>query len=305
MPDKKNNISRKEFIEKSCAGILAYGLTKNIPVQVSEKNKKSSAQFRILGRSGIKVSLVGFGASRTMEPSLVKIALDSGINFLDTGRAYNNGRNEIMIGKVIKGIRDKTIIQSKMGIRFRGNKIKNVSPGKIEKKMQSLLEASLKALQTDYIDIMLLHGAADTELIENETVMNFLSAAKKKGQIRACGFSSHKNQIELLRTANKTNFYDVIMVPYNHKGSYIHMLSGGYGEWDQKALESELKKAHQNNIGLIAMKTASGGPYSPDGKSKPSYKDALKWLLNHEYIHTVAVAMGNMGEISENIQAMT
>ncbi|MFC1558501.1 aldo/keto reductase [candidate division KSB1 bacterium] len=302
---KKKNISRKEFLEKSCAGILAYGLTKNVPVQVAGEDKRNIAEYRTLGRTGIKVSSVGFGASRTMEPSLVKIALDSGINFLDTGRAYYNGRNEIMIGKVLKGIRNKAVIQSKMQIRFRGKSIKNVLPGEIKKTMQSSLETSLKALQTDYIDIMLIHGASDVELIENETVMNFFSAAKEKGIIGTCGFSSHANQIELLKTANKTKFYDVIMVPYNHKGSYIHMNSGHYSEWDQTALEIELKKAHKNNIGLIAMKTTSGGPYSPDKKSKPTYKDALKWLLNHEYIHTMAVAMGNLDEINENIQAMT
>ena len=82
------------------------------------------------------------------------------------------------------------------------------------------------------------------------------------------------------------------------------MNSGYYSEWDQEAIEVELKKAHKNNIGIAAMKTTSGGPHSPDGKSAPTYKDALKWLLNHEYVHTTAVAMGNIDQIGENVQAM-
>jgi len=170
--------------------------------------------------------------------------------------------------------------------------------------MYSSLKERLKALQTDYIDILLIHGANTVDIIEHEAVMDFFRVAKEKGQIRACGFSSHDNQVELLKAANKSKFYDVIMIPYNHKGSYRHSKGGHYREWDQQALESELKKAERNNTGIIAMKTCSGGPYSPDGRSKPSYKAALKWVLNHSYVNTMAVAMGNVKEITENVQAM-
>jgi len=170
--------------------------------------------------------------------------------------------------------------------------------------MYSSLKESLKALQTDYIDILLIHGANTVDIIKHEAVMDFFRVAKQKGQIRACGFSSHDNQVEILKAANKSKFYDVIMIPYNHKGSYRHSKGGHYSEWDQQALESELKKAERNNIGIIAMKTCSGGSYSPDGRSKPSYKSALKWVLNHSYINTMAVAMGNVKEINENVQAM-
>jgi predicted aldo/keto reductase-like oxidoreductase len=176
------------------------------------------------------------------------------------------------------------------------------------KKMRNMLEVSLKeslkALQTDYIDIFLMHGASKVAIIEHEAVMDFFRVAKEKGQIRACGFSSHDNQVALLKAANKNKFYDVIMIPYNHKGSYIHSQGGHYREWDQHALESELKKAEHNSIGIIAMKTCSGGPYSADGKSNPSYKAALKWILNHSYVSSMAVAMGNVKEINENVQAM-
>ncbi len=170
--------------------------------------------------------------------------------------------------------------------------------------MQSSLTESLKALQTDYVDIMLIHGASSLDIINHETVMDFFGAAKKKGQIRACGFSSHENHVELLKAANESKFYDVIMLPYNHRGSYNHSRTGRYSEWDQPALEAELKKAEKNDIGIVAMKTCSGGPYSPDGKSKPSYRAALKWILNHSYINSMAVAMGNMKEIDENVPAM-
>jgi len=310
MVERDNNkITRKDFLKKSCAGLLTLNLLRESPVILSKKQKieQLSQEYRTLGRTGIKVIPLGYGASRTQEPSLVKTVLDKGINFLDTGRSYYNGQNEIMIGKVIKGIRKKVIIQSKVKIpiKEKGKELQSAETSKrIKNIMQLSLDESLKALQTDYIDILLIHGADNVDIINHESVMEFFRQAKKKGQIRACGFSSDTNNVELLKAANENNFYDIIMVPYNHKGSYIHSVNGRYKEWNQSALELELKKAYQNNIGLVAMKTCSGGPYSPDEKNKPSYKEALKWVLNHSYIHAMAVAMANRNEINEDVQAI-
>lgn len=311
MENCNKKLSRKEFLKKSCSGLLAYGFLKessSLSLNEQKTDKQTASGYRVLGKTGIKVIPVGIGASRTMEPTIVKTAIDKGINFFDTGRSYYNGQNEIMIGKVIKGMRKEVIIQSKFRINImeRGDILKSTEVSKkIKNIMQSALDESLKALQTDYIDILLIHEANDVDLIYHKEVMEFFTQAKKKGQIRAYGFSSHKNQVELLRAENRNKFYDVIMIPYNHKGSFIHSKNGQYSDWEQPVLEIELKKAHQNNFGLVAMKTCSGGPYSPDNESKPSYKEALKWILNHNYVQTMAVAMLNMKEINEDIQAMS
>jgi aryl-alcohol dehydrogenase-like predicted oxidoreductase len=305
-----NTLSRKEFLKKSSKGLLALTLLGKIPLSLLPARRayaKASLAYRTVGKTKIKVAPVGFGVSRTMEPALVKSALDKGMNFFDTGRNYYNGQNEVMLGKVVRGIRKEVVIQSKALVLLKGGKeIYKTMEGsrKIRNMMEVSLKESLKALQTDYIDIFLIHGANSVAIIEHETVMEFFRKAKESGQIRACGFSSHDNQVALLKAANKGNFYDVIMVPYNHKGSYVHSQGGHYREWDQRALESELKKADHNNTGIIAMKTCSGGPYSEDGKSKPSYKAALRWVLNHSYVSSMAVAMGNTTEMNENVQAM-
>jgi len=307
---RDNLITRKEFLKISAAGLLGVGLFGKAPRLLAkplEKQAQKMPEYRILGRTGIKVSAVGYGASRTLEPSLVKGPLETGINFFDTGRRYFRGQSEVMVGKVIKGIRQKVIIQSKMRIRPAGSE-EALDTQEIRKSLRTMMETSLNkslhALQTDYIDIMLLHGASTTEVINNDTVMEFFLEAKRKGKIRACGFSSHSNQLELLRDVNGSKFYDVIMVPYNHKGSYIHSRAGYHSEWNQPALEDELKKAENNGIGIVAMKTCSGGPYSSDGVMKPTFKDALKWILSHSYINTMAVAMANIREIKEDVQAM-
>jgi aryl-alcohol dehydrogenase-like predicted oxidoreductase len=307
--NQDNSISRKEFLKKSAAGLAGFSLINTLPPRLfgsSEEKIKTGSEYRILGKTGLKVTTVGYGASRTMDQALVKRALDKGINFLDTGRTYFGGQNEVMVGKVIKERRKDIIVQSKMrvSIKEKGEKLQSK---KVKKKIQTMMDSSLnkslKALQTDYIDIMLIHAANSVDIINHEVVIDFFRNAKKKGQIRAYGFSSHTNQVELLKAANKNKSYEVIMVPYNHKGSYIHSNSGKYKEWNQPALEVELEKAEKNNIGIVAMKTCSGGPYSSD-KDEPSYKNALDWILNHSFIGTMAVAMGNIDELNENIQVM-
>jgi len=311
MEDKKDHlITRKKFLKISFAAFLGAGFFGRV-FPLLAKSRKNQAQskpeYRVLGRTGIEVTAVGYGASRTMEPSLVKKALDTGINFLDTGRYYSGGQNQVMLGKVLKGIRKEVVIQSKMLFRpfGWGEALDTLEMRKnLHTMMETSLTESLKALQTDYIDIMLLHDVSQVELINHETVMSFFEKAKGEGKIRACGFSSHGNQLELVKEVNRSKFYDVVMVPYNHKGSYVHSKWGFVDQWDQSAMEEEFEKAEKNGIGIIAMKTCSGGPYSPDGVSKATFKDALKWILSHSYISTMAVAMGNIKEIKEDIQAM-
>ncbi len=212
-----------------------------------------------------------------------------------------------MLGNLLKDIRKDIVIQTKARIQLRekGEELKtNNAFKKISSILDSSLEASLKALQTDYLDILLVHGASSEEIIHHEAVLEFFQKAKKKGVIRACGFSSHSNQIQLLKSTNEKKFYDVVMIPYTHKGSFIHSNTGHEYNYDQKALETELKKAEKNNIGIIAMKTCSGGPYAKEKEKEPTFKDAINWILNHSFIHSAAVAMANNKEIDEDIQVM-
>jgi len=113
-------MTRKEFIKISSAGMLGAGLLGKSSTLLGKSLKnqaEKNPERRILGRTGIKVTALGYGASHVTEPSLIKRALDLGINFIDTRGDYSRGENEMMLGKVIKGIRQKVIIQSKIRIR--------------------------------------------------------------------------------------------------------------------------------------------------------------------------------------------
>lgn len=297
-------MSRKEFLRTSSVALLGIGV---LGIACKKNSGQDSSRPGKLGKTGIKVPLIGFGASRTMEPSLVNAALDAGFCLLDTGRSYSRGKNEVMVGEVVEQRRKDVVIQSKLRVLMESQEDGSFAAEDVQKTiagMTASMEASLKALRTDYIDIMLIHGASDPDVIHHEAVMAFFERAKKEGKIRAYGFSSHSNQVELVRAANSKKFYEVIMVPYNHKGSYIHMNSGSYSEWDQPSLEIEMDIAKKRGVGMIGMKTCSGGPYAPDENTEPSFEHALRWILAQDKVHTMAVAMGNFEQIEENRRAL-
>jgi aryl-alcohol dehydrogenase-like predicted oxidoreductase len=294
----EKHITRKQFITKTISGVAGLSLV--------SKNITSTSSFptglRGIGSTGIMVSPICFGATRTNEGSLIKYGLDKGLNFIDTGRAYANGNNERLVGQAIAGIRKKIIIQSK--IRLEINELPSKGKGKkgadeIRSVLSSKLEECLKALNTDYIDIMLYHDAIDENLLFHPEVMKFYSEMKKNGVLRACGFSAHNEYLNLHERNNSERFYDTIMVPFNHKGSFVHSQNGRYSEWDQARLITVLTEAGKKGIGVVAMKTCSGGKYSPSSGVEPSYKEAVNWVLRHEFISSAAIAVANFEQVDE------
>jgi len=293
-------ISRKVFFGKTLAGLAGIGL---IPGHI-DLSHPVEVKPRKLGRSGIMVSPLCYGAPRTNDESLIRYAVEKGITFIDTGRAYGNGNNERLVGRAVSGMRKKVIIQSK--IKLERAELASNGKGKkgyteIHDILAANLEASLKALNTDYIDVMLIHDAGDEELLFHPEVMKFFSDSKKSGVIRACGFSVHNDNMHIPARNNKENFFDVIMTPFNHKGSFVHSQTGSYSEWDQNKLTTILSEAGSKGIAVISMKTCSGGPYSASPGTTPTFRDAVRWVLNHDYISAAAVAMSNFEQVDEHL----
>ena len=119
----KKQISRKEFFTKSLTGIAGLSL-----VADNLSFTRHSIELKSIGNTGIMVSPICFGAPRTNEESLIKYALDKGINFIDTGRSYGNGNNEKLVGRAITGKRENIVIQSK--IRLEENELPSKGKGK-------------------------------------------------------------------------------------------------------------------------------------------------------------------------------
>jgi aryl-alcohol dehydrogenase-like predicted oxidoreductase len=293
----KKQISRKEFINKSLTGIAGLTL-------ITGKLAGSKANLRQAGKTGIMVTPLCFGAPRTNEESLIKYAVSKGINFIDTGRAYGNGNNERLVGRSVSGIRQNVVIQSK--IRLEYNELPAAGKGRkgaeeIRNALSSKFKETLKALNTDHLDILLYHDAIEEELVFHPETLKFFSELKKSGAIKACGFSAHNDYMQLHERNNREGSYDVIMVPFNHKGSFVHSQTGKYSEWDQERLISALIEAGKKGIGVIAMKTCSGGKYSSAPGKEPSFSQAVEWVLQHEFISSAAIAMSSFEQVDEYI----
>ena len=97
---KRKHLNRKEFLQRSTAGVIGLGLAGVSSAENSRKTTgNTSLHYRTLGRTGLSVSFIGHGASRVEVPSVVRGGIDKGINFIDTGRMYSEGKNEEMLGK--------------------------------------------------------------------------------------------------------------------------------------------------------------------------------------------------------------
>jgi len=295
-------MSRKKFLSAAVSGLAGL----KILARANNRNLTENNGMRKVGKTGISISPVAFGASRTNDESLIRYAIDKGFTSIDTGRNYANGNNEKLVGKSVSGIRDRVVIQSKLRLDL--NELPSGGKGKkgsdeIRSILNSKLEESLKALNTDYIDILLYHDAPGENMLFHPEVMKFYDNLKKSGVIRAHGYSTHNDLISLHERNNKELFYDIIMAPFNHKGSFVHSVSGRYEEWDQNRLIAALTEAGNKGIGIVAMKTCSGGTYSPDPDMKPSYSEAVRWVIQHSFVSTAAVAMSSFEQIDEYVSA--
>jgi aryl-alcohol dehydrogenase-like predicted oxidoreductase len=177
-------------------------------------------KYRTLGKTGLRVSAVGlgtmvhaghFGAMKDAESlSAIDAALELGVNFIDTSDAYGAGYSETLLGKALRGRRDKVILATKGGNVMVGpNRGKRIfEPDYISR----VMDESLERLQTDYIDLYQLHNPT-IDIIERGDVWQVLERAKQQGKIRHYGVSI--NTMEEGVAAVKDGRAETIQVEYN------------------------------------------------------------------------------------------
>lgn len=201
-----------------------------------------------------------------------------------------------------KGKRKQFVIQSKAKFRLDKDSDKLGSEStdqKIKQMFSKSVEESLKALQTDYIDIMLFHGVDDPKLFLHDAVKEAFTKAKKEGKIRTAGFSVHVDIINCMKHHNEDPFFDTVMVSINAHGRYKNQ-HRDYS-WDLPALITEVQKAANSGTGIIAMKTCLGGPWQYEGDPEATNPGAVKWALEQPYIHGSAVAMANFQQLDAHL----
>jgi predicted aldo/keto reductase-like oxidoreductase len=248
---------------------LAAGLTAG-PLFAAAK---PPLRYRTLGKTGLKVTELGIGCESVSDGSVFGAALDLGVNFFDVARGYQSGNSEVQLGKALGPRRKQVVLTS----RSYGDKAKALAAD---------LDASLKALGTDYLDIWYI-GSKDSPGSISAEMLEVHARAQQQGKIRFKGLSTHRLN-QMVAFASRPGRFDVVMTGYNFT----------MGAQYDSALET-LNKA---GLGVVAMKVMAGGFWR---RLRPGSRlPALKWALRRNWVHTTAVGMHDRDALTENLRVM-
>lgn len=255
-------------------------------------------QYRILGKTGLKVSVIGFGGIKLPQVTekqaveTINRALDLGINFIDTARNY--GDSEHKIGLAIKNRRDECFIATKTASRTYEGAMRD-------------LEKSLHELQVDRLDLWQLHNVCDrkrwNQVMAPDGALKAAKQAKEEGKVDHIGITIHR-ALDVMRDAVLSGEFETIMVLYN--------------PLDEENTGREiLPLAHQHNMGVIIMKSLSGGslslPLSDEEREEkyrssggkwfdPIVRGCLRYVVSNPAVSTVIPGMRFPREAEENVK---
>ena len=269
-------------------------------------------QYRTLGKTGEKVSVLGYGCMRlpvidnnygkvddVSAMKLVRYAVEHGVNYIDTSWPYHSldqckeGTSEPFVGNAVKEIgRDKVFIATKLPIWA----------VKTREDMDAFLDAQLKSLQTDYIDFYLVHNIMELTWynVVRLGLADFLDKIKKSGKVRHIGFSFHDTPALLEKVLG---YYDF----------EFHQNIINYRDTNFQAGMPGVRRSHSLGLGIVGMEPVMGGflaDYLPrealdifaeTGIKRSPAAWALRWAWDQPEVSILLSGMNAMEQVQENI----
>ncbi|MBF0271066.1 MAG: aldo/keto reductase [Magnetococcales bacterium] len=286
-------MKRRTFIQ-SAALLAASGVPVAARAVAAEsdgsagKEKARVRSYRALGKTGMNISDISFGAGRLASSSLVLRAMDRGMNYFDTAPDY--GQSEDLIGEALRKAkgRDKIHIASKycQPITYQAGK-SHLQVGSKQADYIGAVENSLKRLGTDYVDTVFVHAIGESTDFEAEKARlldpEMLAATetlKKAGKIRFLAASSHgPNHMERLMTAAvQSGHFDYIMPAFNFMKF--------------PKVPEVLQEAKAKGVGVVAMKVLAGAKESGMKFDAGQFEQAaFKWALSHAEISGLVITI--------------
>ena len=302
-------MNRRGFLKSASAVVGASYLHSNIYAKSYPSSENKKLPKRPLGKTGEKLSIVGFGGivvkdvSTEFASSVVERSIEKGINYFDVAPSYGNA--EVMLGPALKPFRDEVFLACKTGERDK-------------KGAEKELHQSLKNLKTDHFDLYQLHAITDSEedvkaaLSKNGAIQTFIKA-REQGLVRFLGFSAHSPEAALL--AMREFDFDTILYPINFCTHFK-------GKFSQEVLEEAKKKG----MGILALKSMAKQVWQNEEDEKKHPKcwyepivdpflaeDALSWTLSQgvtaaippgdENLFKMALQVGpNIKKVSSKIE---
>jgi len=309
---KSNKIDRRNFLRKAAAAGLAPAFAKmtstfasaetkvgtgqpNAP-EKTQKPKPPQVPRRKLGKADTKVPSLCLGGNFSFvdKQIVLRNSVKWGVKYWDTATGYAGGNAELGMGKFLAGnpkLRKQLFIATKASGAN--------TPADVEKRLQ----ASLKRLNTGYIDLYYgVHGLSDPGQLTDQ-LRQWAQKAKKRKLIRFFGFTTHSNMAECLAAAAKLDWIDAIMTRYNFR----HM--------DDAKMQAALHACHKAGIALIAMKVQAKGQKAKTEQCKELVEHflqrgftegqvKLKVILEDKRFCSACIGMENVKVLNLNVAAV-
>ncbi|MCX6559553.1 MAG: aldo/keto reductase [Candidatus Aminicenantes bacterium] len=269
--------------------------------------------YRMLGRTGCEVSNLGFGCMRLPLKSagagaehprladvdedrsieLIRSAVDQGVNYFDTAYSYHGGKSEAVLGRAVRGMREKVLLTTKLPVWL----------VKTAESFDQLLDEQLQRLGTSYLDFYLLHALNSDvwpRMIELG-VFKFLDRIVADGRVRRVGFSFHDDAATFKKIVDAYG-WDICLIHLN------------YLDRSYQAGQEGLKYAAAKGLGVVIMEPLRGGTltnpipaeveavWNAAPKKRSPAEWALTWLWDQPEVGTVISGMNSAAQLRENIE---
>jgi len=307
--EQSGNLTRRKLL-KGAAAVAAGGaavaawraawknstylfLTRSAPTEAAHPDPawrgSTVRSYRALGDTGIQMSDISFGGAGISDPDVVTRAVERGITYFDTSPDYSKTGSEQVIGKALKPHRDKVHIASKF-CTADGHLPKDTPVADII----AAVEGSLRRLQTDYLDVCIIHEVNGLDRLMAPTFHEAFDRLKGQGKVRFLGVSSHTpNLEEVMRHAVDSGRFNMLLVAYN------------FNNWPD--LTTIFGDAKKRGIGVVAMKTLKGAKATVlkdfADQSQAFSQAAFKWVLGNPNVSGLVVSISDFNQIDEYLYA--
>jgi len=271
---------------------------------------------RVLGRTGLSVTALGFGAMEIRGPRvwsgrpvtdeeaarILNAVLDAGINFIDT--SYDYGRSEELIGKYISGRRQEYYLATKCGCTLVDCGDHDETPHVwTRENLLHNIDTSLKRMKTDYVDVLQLHGPTVAQA-EEGALVDVLKEIQKSGKARWIGISSYLPNLPAFIASGD---FDTFQIPYSglereHESYITEAAESGAGVIVRGGVGQGEPGVGRGNVDRWALwERAKLDELREEGESRTAF--LLRFTLSHSGLSTTIVGTKNVAHLEENVKA--
>ncbi len=249
--------------------------------------------MRTLGRTGLKLTVVGYGSEFIADPGLVKHIIGQGVKFIDTAPLYQKGNAERKLGPILKEYGKDVIVATKCHTTKDGSAPKE--------KFITSFNASCERLQVDGVDLFLVHDCRSAQAVNSPGARDAFEELRGAGRVKFLGMSTHLKQAECLQAAAELGWYDFVYAAWNFMSPQRYT--------------DAMKAAADKGLGIVTMKTCKsltgGRDYWPRARPEHlqrlgegnAFQASIRWTLGHDFVTATLISVQNYDEADTDLAA--